>query len=113
MNFEMRVRLLDTGVLQAMRTFTVERMNNVATEATSKIRQQFCLVTIGSATPFNAIRAIQRQLGNDALQRATTILRTGVDRAFAVTAEQRLVQAAGFVPSLKKQWRRSGKIHSR
>jgi len=113
MNVEMRLPLLDAGVLQAMRTFTVERMNNVATEAMGKIRQQLGLVTIGSVTPFDAIRVIQKQLGNDTPQRATTIVRTEVSRAFAVAADQRLVQAAGLVPSLQKQWRRSGKIHSR
>lgn len=113
MNVEMRLPLLDAGVLQAMRTFTVDRMNNVATEAMGKIRQQLGLVTIGGVTPFEAIRAIQQQLGNDTPQRATTIVRTEVSRAFAVAADQRLVQAAGLVPGLQKQWRRSGKIHSR
>ena len=41
-----------------MRTFTVDRMNNVATEAMGKIRQQLGLVTIGGITPFEAIRVI-------------------------------------------------------
>jgi hypothetical protein len=112
-NVEMRLPVLDAGVLQAMRTFTVDRMNNVATEALGKIRQQIGLVTIGGTTPFNAIRAIQQLLGNDTPQRATTIVRTEVSRAFAVASDARLVQAAELVPGLQKQWRRSGKIHSR
>lgn len=112
-NVEMRLPILDAGVLQAMRTFTVDRMNNVATDALGKIRQQVGLVTIGGATPFDAIRVIQQQLGNETPQRATTIVRTEVSRAFAVASDARLVQAADLVPGLQKQWRRSGKIHSR
>ncbi|CAN5438786.1 hypothetical protein BH10PSE18_BH10PSE18_18980 [soil metagenome] len=112
-NIEMRLQLLDTRVLQAMRTFSVERMNNVATEAMGKIRQQLGLVTIGGITPFEAIKKIQVQLGNDTPQRATMIVRTEVSRAFAVAGQERLDQAAELVPGLQKQWRRSGKIHSR
>ena len=40
-------------------------------------------------------------------------MRTEVSRAFALASEQRLTQAAAKVPGLQKQWRRSGKIHSR
>ena len=40
-------------------------------------------------------------------------MRTELGRAFALASQQRLVQAAELVPGLQKQWRRSGKIHSR
>lgn len=56
---------------------------------------------------------MQAQLGTDSARRATTIVRTEVSRAFAVAADARLAQAAEKVPGLQKQWRRSGKIHSR
>ena len=110
---EMRLGALDARVLGAMRVFGVERMNNVAAEALAKIGQQLGLVTIGGTTPYQAIKAVQALLGNDSPRRATTIVRTEVSRAFAVAADQRLVQAAPLVPGLGKQWRRSGKIHSR
>lgn len=110
---EMRLAAMDARVLSAMRVFGVERMNNIAAEAVSKISQQLGMVTIGSVTPFQAIKTIQALLGNDTPRRATTIVRTEVSRAFAVAAQERLVQAAPLVPGLGKQWRRSGKIHSR
>ena len=113
MGVEMRLGALDARVLAAMRTFAVERLNNVATEAMGKIGQQLGLVTIGSVTPFQAIKAVQALLGSDSPRRATTIVRTEVSRAFAVAAQERLVQALPLVPGLGKQWRRSGKIHSR
>lgn len=110
---EMRLAALDTRVLAAMRTFGHERLNNVAAEAVGKIGQQLGLATIGSVTPFDAIKAIQKLLVNDTPQRAITIVQTEVRRAFAVAAQELLVQAAPLVPGLGKQWRRSGKIHSR
>lgn len=110
---EMRLAALDTRVLAAMRTFGHERLNNVAAEAISKIGQQLGLVTIGSVTPFAAIKAVQQLLGNDTPRRASTIVVAEVSRAFAVASQERLVQAAPLVPGLGKQWRRSGKIHSR
>ncbi len=110
---ELRLAALDARVLAAMRTFTHERLNNVAAEAQGKIGQQLGLVTVGGITPFQAIKAIQALLESESIRRATTIVRTEVSRAFAVAAQSRLIQAAPLVPGLGKQWRRSGKIHSR
>lgn len=110
---ELRLAALDAQVLAAMRTFAHERLNNVAAEAQGKIGQQLGLVTVGGITPFQAIKAIQALLESESIRRATTIVRTEVSRAFAVASQGRLVQAAPLVPGLGKQWRRSGKIHSR
>ena len=113
MNVEMRMASLDAQVLSAMRTFSVDRMKNVTAEAAGKIAQQLGLVTIGGITPFEAIKKVEGILGEEAAARATAIVRTEVSRAFAVASNERLQQAAGLVPGLGKQWRRSGKIHSR
>ncbi|HEY9096135.1 MAG TPA: hypothetical protein VIN35_10355, partial [Hydrogenophaga sp.] len=105
--------LLDVRVLSAMRSFSVDRMKDVTAQAAGRIAQQLGLVTIGGITPFEAIKAIEGILGTDAGKRASTIVHTEVARAFAVAGNERLVQAAPLVPGLGKQWRRSGKIHSR
>lgn len=110
---ELRLGALDARVLAAMQTFGVERMRAVSTEAAGKISQQLGLVTIGGITPFAAIQQVQAILGADSPKRATSIVRTEVSRAFAVAGNERLVQSAPLVPGLGKQWRRSGKIHSR
>lgn len=112
-NVQLRLGMLDARVLAAMQTFGVSRMRDVTAEAAGKIGQQLGLVTIGGATPFEAIKAVQTILGADLTKRATGIVATEVSRAFAVAAEDRLVQAMPLVPGLGKQWRRSGKIHSR
>lgn len=110
---EMRLGALDARVLAAMQTFGVDRMRDVTAEAAGKISQQLGMVTIGGVTPFGAIQAVQKILGSDSIMRATRIVNTEVSRAFAVAGNERLVQAAPLVPGLGKQWRRSGKIHSR
>lgn len=110
---EMQLPALDVAVLQQLRAFTTLALKDVAAEAAQKIGRQLSLVTIGSQTPFQAIKAIQEQLGNDTPRRATTIVRTEVGAALAIAQDQRLQQAAALVPGLGKQWRRSGKIHSR
>ncbi|WP_293222299.1 hypothetical protein [Ottowia sp.] len=112
-NVQLRLGQLDARVLAAMQTFGVSRMRDVTAEAAGKIGQQLGLVTIGGATPFEAIKAVQTILGADSTKRAIAIVTTEVSRAFAVAAEDRLVQAMPLVPGLGKQWRRSGKIHSR
>ncbi len=45
--------------------------------------------------------------------RALTIVRTELGRAYSVAGQQRFDQAHEVLPGLQKQWRRSGKIHSR
>lgn len=113
MGVEMRLGALDARVLAAMRTFGVERMRAVSADAAGKIGQQLGLVTLGGITPFAAMKAVNELLGGESMRRASTIVRTEVSRAFAVAGQERLVQAAPLVPGLGKQWRRSGKIHSR
>lgn len=110
---ELRLAQLDVGVLKQMKAFGALRLKDVGQEAARKIGRQLGLVTIGAQTPFEAIKAVQGVLGADSPQRATAIVHTEVSRAFAVASDERLVQAAPLVPGLGKQWRRSGKIHSR
>ncbi|MES2401866.1 MAG: hypothetical protein V4573_17880 [Pseudomonadota bacterium] len=113
LNIEAQLPLLDTTVLGNLRSFTTGRIKDIGREALGKVNTSLGLVTIGAKTPFQAIKDIHATLGDEATRRATTIVRTELGRAFALSNQQRLVQAAVKVPGLQKQWRRSGKIHSR
>jgi hypothetical protein len=104
---------LDVTVLTQLRSFTTLRLKDVGAETLTQIGRQLSLVTIGGQTPYEATRKIQAALASDSARRATTIVRTEVGRAFAMASDQRLQQAATRVPGLQKQWRRSGKLHSR
>ena len=104
---------LDVGVLKQMQSFASLRLKDVGREAAGKIGQQLGLATLGAKTPFEAIQAVQAILGGQAAARASTIVHTEMSRAFDLAANERVQQAAKLVPGLCKQWRRSGKIHSR
>ncbi len=108
-----RFAQLDVGVLKQMQSFGALRLKDVGSEAARKISRQLGLVTIGAQTPFESIKAVQKVLGAETPARAATIVQAEVSRAFAVAGQQRLAQAIEAVPGLGKQWRRSGKIHSR
>ncbi len=110
---ELRLAQIDVRQLQQMKAFGTLRLKDVGQEAAGKIGRQLGLVTIGAQTPYQAIQAVQKLLATESPARATMIVQTEVARAFAVAGSDRLHQAAEIVPGLGKQWRRSGKIHSR
>ena len=59
-----------------------------------------------------AVAAVQRITGSGR-SRALTVARTEIGRAYSVAGQARMAQAMEELPGLRKQWRRSGKIHSR
>lgn len=104
---------LDTRLLMAMSNFMTGRMQDVGKQAISKINAQLGMVLIGAQSPGEAVSTVTDILGEETRDRAITITRTELGRVHAVAAQQRMEQAAQHVPGLQKQWRRSGKIHSR
>lgn len=105
--------LLDTAQLLAMRAFMVERIMDVGAQAASRIKTELGLVVLGQQGQSEAITKITALLGEKSRERAITIARTEIARVYAVAAFEKLQEDAKLVPGLKKQWRRSGKIHSR
>lgn len=104
---------IDTRQLQAMRSFLVDRIKDIGTQSANKITAELGLVVIGARSPSEAIGAVQKILGEASRGRATTIVRTELGRAFSHAAQKRLEAAGERLPGLKKQWRRSGKLHPR
>ncbi len=105
--------LLDTRQLTAMRAFMVDRIADISVQAGNKITAELGLVVIGARTPSEAIGAVTKILGAGSRDRARTIVRTELGRVFSSAAQARMSQAAQRLPNLKKQWRRSGKLHPR
>jgi len=105
---------LDRGQLLAMQHFMTSKMKDVSTVVANRVNQELGLVVTGLNTPAEATTAIQGLLGGAVRRRALTIVRTELGRAFSTATQGRMEQArkAG-VSGLKKQWRRSGKLHSR
>jgi len=104
---------LDTGQLLAMQSFLTGKIKDVSLDALNRINTQLALTMIGSQGVSDAITNIQEVMGGIARRRAQAIVRTEVGRAFSTASQLRSEQATKRIPALKKQWRRSGKIHSR
>lgn len=104
---------IDTQQLVSMRSFLTEKIKDITTEAANAINSQMGLVTIGAQTPFDAIKAVTKQLGETTLRRGTTIVNTELNRAFGMANQLRLEQSAAVVPGLQKKWLRSGKREPR
>lgn len=102
----------DIRQLLATRTFLVDRMHDVTANAAREAANQLGLVVLGSQSPSTAIDAIVAKI-EGGRRRALTIVRTELGRAFSVAAQERKAEAVGILPGLRKQWRRSGKVHSR
>lgn len=103
---------VDTKQLNAMRLFMTDRIKDIGLTTANKINSQLGLVIIGAQSPGDAIAATKEAL-KVSRSRAITIVRTEIGRVFSDATQKRQEQAAEVVPGLKKQWRRSGKVHSR
>lgn len=104
---------IDTRQLVAMRSFTVDRIRDVSQALANRISAELGLAMIGSQNLGDTVSTIERLFGSQGRSRALTIVRTELGRAYAVATNQRIVQSQAYLPGLKKQWRRSGKTHSR
>lgn len=104
---------LDVRQLSAMRSFLTEKIKDVTLDAASLINTQLGLVTIGTQTPFDAIKAVAQILGETTLRRSTTIVATELNRAFSAASQLRMEQSAQYVPGLQKKWIKSGKREPR
>src|SRR5260221_2808180 len=104
--------LLTQLQLSALKSFMTDRIRDVSAEAINRINSQLGLVSIGAQTPFQATKAVAATLGDRSLQRATTIVRTELGRAFSVATQARMDEASKSV-GMDKVWRRSGKPHQR
>lgn len=104
--------VVDTRQMAAMRAFMSDRMESIAARAVEKINGQLGLVMAGAQAPTDALNGITALLqGNRG--RALTVMRTEIGRAYATASQERMDETRRYVPSLKKQWRKSGKLHGR
>lgn len=98
--------------LVAMRSFALERIRDVTVEIANRIGDQLAQVMTGVQTVDEAVTEIQAIL-DAGRRRARTIVYDQIGKAYSVASHDRLKQAGQVVPGLKKQWRRSGKVHPR
>lgn len=99
--------------LAAMQEFMVDRIADISVEARDAIKTQLGLAVAGAQSVSDTIANVDQILGGNARRRASTITNTELNRVFAAASYERMLESSKRVPGLKKQWRRSGKIHSR
>lgn len=103
---------VDTRQLLGIRTFMTDRLKAATSEAAARVRGSLGLVLVGAKQHSEAITDVEAAM-ETTRSRALRIVRTEVGRAFSVSAQERKMMASAYLPGLKKQWRRSGKLHSR
>jgi hypothetical protein len=103
---------IDRAQLLAMKQFMTTRIADISTEVANRINGELAQVIIGVQSPGDAVGKVAGMV-DGGRGRAITIVRTELGRAFSIAGQQRLTQASEYLPGLQKQWRRSGKIHSR
>lgn len=103
---------IDTRRLEAMRMFCTDRIANVSADLVNKINGELGLAMVGGRTPFEAAQAVAQRL-DGGIKRAVTIVQTEVGAAFSAATQARQEQASQVLRGMRKQWRRSGKVHSR
>lgn len=104
---------ISTDQLVAMRFFMVDRIKDVPLSMANKISGQLGLTMMGAQSVGETVTNIKNLFRTKGRARALTIVRTEIGRAFSVAGHLRKQQAGEYLPGLRKQWRRSGKIHSR
>lgn len=104
---------IDTRNLVAMRAFTVDRIKDVSAKVATRINDQLGRTMLGLQTPWEAAEKVSGLVREGGMTRANTIVRTQLGQAYSTAAQARQEQAAEVVPGMQKQWRRSGKLHSR
>jgi len=111
-NAELLTPVINTRQLSAMRTFMTDRMEDVAARAVERINGQMGLVIAGAQAPTDCLNSVSLLLQGER-GRALTVMRTEIGRAYSTATQERMDEAKPYLPSLKKQWRKSGKLHGR
>lgn len=104
--------LVDTFILDALRTFNAGRIKDLATNAEAVVQQQVHLAAIGAQTNEQAVKAMRAHLVGDAAParaRAKRIVVTSTAQIYAVAKQRRMEDQATRHPGLRKRWVKSGK----
>jgi hypothetical protein len=108
-----RLNAVDARILVRMEGFLTDRIKDVTADLAKRINGEIASAATGIQTPFEAAASIGEALQSGGMRRANTIVRTQLGSAFSVAAQERQMQAKAMLPGMQKQWRRSGKLHSR
>lgn len=104
---------VDLRQLRALQSVNTHRISGATTDLVNRINGELGKVVLGAQTPHQAMQAVQAQMPDRTTREVRGIVTTNLATAFNTASYQTLTAQAARDPSLKKQWRRSGKLHSR
>lgn len=108
-----RLPSVDVRQLAQVRAFTVGKVSDLALDAAAKVKTELGVALAGGQTPFDAAQAVAAQLQSGGVDRAVRLVTTELGTACSAATQARQEQAVTVLPKMQKQWRRSGKLHSR
>lgn len=93
--------------------FVFGKISGVASDAFTKIRGELTLGLMGGKTPAQVTAAIGQDLNHPSIfksiaERAETITKTEMGRAFSMSTRLRMEEAGKYVPDLKRVWIHAG-----
>ena len=105
--------LIDVNRIGTNKAFLLERLTDIPAAIVSKINAQLGAVSIGATNRNDAIKTIEKLLVTGGKSRAKTILGTELGRMQEIAIHERRKEAQKVLPGMEKEWRKSGKLHSR
>lgn len=99
--------------LRAMRSWNTGLIQGATADTVKAINRALGQVVLGVAQPMDAIRQVAAELPDRTRAQVRGIVNSNLATAFNGAADTRLQEVAARDPGLKKQWRRSGKLHAR
>lgn len=99
--------------LRAMQQFNTAMIKGATGDTVKAINRALGQVVLGVAQPIEAIKLVSRLLPDRTSAQVRGIVNTNLASAFNGAAHAKMLAQAARDPALRKQWRRSGKRHSR
>lgn len=103
----------DLRQLRALQAVNTYRITDATAGMVQAINRELGLVTLGVRSPHEAMMAVAQQLPDRTKSQVRGIVTSNLATAFNTASWQALKAQAERDPQIKKQWRRSGKLHSR
>ena len=103
----------DLRQLRATQVFTTELIKGATEDTAKAINRALGQVVLGTSTPAQAMQQVAKLLPTKAPHQVRGIVTSQLAAAFNSASFNELRRRAALDPALKKQWRRSGKRHSR
>ena len=103
---------IDTTALSILQGYSTDLVKGLADDAARAINRELAQTLLGQKTPFEAMKAIGRNLDSPGIfgsvaKRAEVILRNEAKLVLEASSQARFEQFEKLVPGLKKQWQHS------